>query len=163
MQPSRNTAKTDVKLTFSLFRHYRTSEHLMRNAYQNLSKIDQEIGYENARQKWSKNIQNWVQKCSKIDRKSIRNRCRNEHEFHAPKIGRKRRSAGADTEQVGVEPEQNRRFGAMRGAGGGGGGKASGSTEGYRKDFGLIQHAGRMRRIQTLRAFRLANPGALEA
>ena len=51
----------------------------------------------------------------------------------------------------------------MRGAGGGGGGKASGSTEGYRKDFGLILHAGRMRRIQTLRAFRRPQPGGLEA
>ena len=51
----------------------------------------------------------------------------------------------------------------MRGADGGGGGKASGSTEGYRKDFGVIQHAGRVRRIQTLRAFRRPQLGGLEA
>ena len=43
-----------------------------------------------------------------------------------------------DRSRIIGEPEGNRRFGAMRGAGGGGGGKASGSTEGYRKDFGLI-------------------------
>ena len=81
----------------------------MPNACQNRSKIDAETGYKNARQKWSKNIQNWVQKCSKIDRQSIRNQCRNEHEFHAPTIVQKQRSAGAGSEQnrsrIGGEPE----------------------------------------------------------